>query len=124
MLKVLMTLLILSLLAYSVGCNVKGDNVQQNHVTRSEQPMHLYPVPVNGKHGFINQAGSLVINLPEDVYMIRKFSEGLAIIAKRVPNTYGRWGFIDETGTVVIEPRFDNAKPFSEGLAAVIIREN
>jgi hypothetical protein len=31
----------------------------------------------------------------------------------------GRWGFIDQTGHFVIEPRFDGAWPFSEGLARV-----
>ena len=29
------------------------------------------------------------------------------------------WGFIDRGGTIVIEPQFDNARSFSEGLAAV-----
>jgi len=30
----------------------------------------------------------------------------------------GKWGFIDKTGKIVIEPKFDNiARDFSEGLA-------
>lgn len=29
------------------------------------------------------------------------------------------WGYIDMTGEIVREPRFDLARPFSEGLAAV-----
>ena len=33
----------------------------------------------------------------------------------------GRWGFIDRQGEMVIEPRFLDAEPFSEGLAAVEI---
>jgi len=33
-----------------------------------------------------------------------------------------KWGFIDRTGQVVIDPRFDSAKGFSEGLAAVALR--
>ena len=124
MLTILRTSLIACLLAFSVACKVRGDNVPKNDFSRNQKPTHLYPVTINGKHGFIDQAGNLKITLPENVYTIRPFSEGLAVIAKRVPNTYGKWGFIDETGNVVIEARFDNAKPFSEGLAAVIIREN
>jgi hypothetical protein len=31
----------------------------------------------------------------------------------------GKWGFIDQTGKFVIEPKYDNVLPFQEGLAAV-----
>lgn len=31
----------------------------------------------------------------------------------------GKWGYIDNTGKVQIEPQFEDAKPFSNGLAAV-----
>lgn len=33
----------------------------------------------------------------------------------------GKWGFIDKTGTVVINPKFDNTAGFSEDMAAVLI---
>lgn len=33
----------------------------------------------------------------------------------------GKWGFIDKEGNVVVEPQYDNARPFSNGLAAVEI---
>jgi hypothetical protein len=36
----------------------------------------------------------------------------------------GKWGFIDNTGSIKIEPRFDYAGDFSEGLAAVEIVTN
>jgi hypothetical protein len=35
----------------------------------------------------------------------------------------GLWGYIDQTGTVVIKPRFEQAGDFSEGLAPVKIGE-
>lgn len=35
----------------------------------------------------------------------------------------GKWGYVDTNGSFVIEPRFDEANPFSEGLAAVNIGE-
>jgi hypothetical protein len=44
------------------------------------------------------------------------FSEGRALIQDR-----GRWGYIDRSGAVVIEPRFGRALGFYEGLAAVSI---
>ena len=31
----------------------------------------------------------------------------------------GKWGYIDKTGKLIIQPRFDDAKPYSEGLAQV-----
>ena len=36
---------------------------------------------------------------------------------------HGKWGYIDNTGKVVIEPKFDSADIFSEGLAFVNIGE-
>jgi hypothetical protein len=41
------------------------------------------------------------------------FREGLARFTRQ-----GKFGFFDESGKVVIEPQFDFALPFSEGLAA------
>ena len=36
----------------------------------------------------------------------------------------GKFGYIDRTGKVVIETKFDGARDFSEGLAAVKIKGN
>jgi len=33
----------------------------------------------------------------------------------------GKWGYIDNTGRIVIKPQFDEARDFSEGLARVTI---
>jgi hypothetical protein len=126
--KAFVALLVLLLSIYLTGCVVGEPDVPQTRPTpveqpNKEQPTHLYPVTVGGRHGFIDQAGRLVINLPEEVYTAGWFSEGLAVIARREPNTLGRWGFIDGAGAFVIKPQFHNAKPFAEGLAAVIVRE-
>lgn len=43
--------------------------------------------------------------------------EGLAPV--QVDN---RWGFIDTNGRFVINPQFDRAEPFAEGLAPVLVR--
>lgn len=49
-------------------------------------------------------------------YHISFFSEGLAAAKK---TAFGQWGFIDGRGDWVIQPQFDDAYPFHEGLAAV-----
>lgn len=53
------------------------------------------------------------------------FSEGKAAFLQR-PGWFrarGRWGYVDATGAVTIQPRFDGASSFSEGMAAVTIGE-
>ena len=45
--------------------------------------------------------------------MPKAFSEGLAAVKM------GRWGFVDKTGKVVINPQFDDAGSFSDGLAVI-----
>ena len=70
----------------------------------------LFVVTVNGKDGFINEAGKIVI---EPVFAkAYPFTDGLAAIQDQ-----GAWGFIDTTGRVVIKPQFVRVGLFSEGLA-------
>lgn len=121
LLKILATF-VLIVASCSPACNTSATN-NMTHGTVPQAPpppTKLYQVTIDGKYGFIDQNGNLKFTLPDDVYTIGQFSEGLAVVAKRVPNTHGRWGFIDETGKLVIDAKFNNAKPFSEGLAAVI----
>lgn len=49
------------------------------------------------------------------------FFEGLMPIQSRSPANYGKIGFIDKTGKIVVQPQYTAAMPFSEGLAAVQI---
>lgn len=76
------------------------------------------------QHGFIDKTGDWVIALPPDLLpgTYPNFSEGLAVVG-RPSSIPGRapfpCGYIDKTGAVVIQPQFDFAEPFSEGLAAV-----
>jgi len=72
----------------------------------------LFPVQRNGKWGFIDSTGSLVIALKYDG--AQDFREGLA------PARMGRqWGYIDRTGELVIPPKYSLAVPFSDSLALV-----
>lgn len=72
----------------------------------------LIPYEREGKWGFINPKGQIVITPRFDE--VEAFSEGLALVS-----IVGDKGFIDEAGSVVIEPQFRCAFGFSEGLAPV-----
>lgn len=70
----------------------------------------LFVVTVNGKDGFIDRDGKIVIDpVFEKAY---PFTDGLAAVQKQ-----GAWGFIDTQGRVVIVPQFVSVGHFSEGLA-------
>jgi hypothetical protein len=91
-----------------------------------------------GKWGYIDKTGTMVIDAKYD--LAYDFSEGLAPVRILADEKYtditgvshyltegahdmkgirGRWAYIDRTGQIVIEPKFDGARPFSDGLAAV-----
>lgn len=78
----------------------------------------------DNKVGFIDQTGKLVIGfdrLPAGTE-IGTFSEGLASICfyDKPPSVYTlHCGYFDETGRIVIPPRFVLSSQFSEGLAWV-----
>jgi len=80
----------------------------------------LAAVSKSDKTGYINPAGKLVIP-----FRTRgawgAFSEGLAVVTIR---RRGRAAalYIDKTGTEAIQGDFVHADPFSEGLAAVLLR--
>ena len=108
----------------------------------------LAAVTDGDRGGFIDHAGKFVFDVPLDVtlgfhegivgvllrgtvtYFDRtgkklpiateygpksnSFSEGLVPI-----ETKGKWGFVDQTGKLVIEAKFEDAGDFSEGLAPV-----
>lgn len=75
----------------------------------------LAKIILNGKAGFINSKGKLVIEAKyEDA---GRFSDNLA----PVEFDNGKWGFIDTRGEVVINPTFDWAISFWEGRALIQI---
>lgn len=81
----------------------------------------LFAVTLNGKQGFINKAGKVVIE-PRFLgcsYQPR-FVDGLAVACTKDND---KAGFIDKTGNFVIGQKFSDARPFSEGLAVVYFGE-
>ena len=69
---------------------------------------------------YIDKSGNIKFELPDDgkgspVQKAGIFIEGLA----RFQNAEKLWGFINKEGKVVIKPRYDYVRNFSEGLAMV-----
>lgn len=68
---------------------------------------------------YINTSGKVVIKLSGDFsYEPQPFSEGFANF-----HNGSKWGYIDKSGKVAIEPKYEVAFPFSEGLAKVRVGE-
>jgi hypothetical protein len=72
----------------------------------------LAPVLKNGKWGYIDKSGRLVIEPRFD--NAQPFSEGRGLVKEG-----DLYGFIDERGELVIPAKFKDAFGFSDGLAAV-----
>ena len=78
-------------------------------------------------YGFIDQSGAIAIppntNWLQNMHLEdRHFVEGLEPVQMRwtpgMTNGF-KWGYLDEKGKFAVEPQFSDARPFSEGLAAV-----
>ena len=102
----------------------------------SKKTTILYKIIQNGKYGFIDAKGKIVIS-PQFDY-VKDFSESIAafnlggsvqnsgslsVIFNDIMITVygGKWGFINEVGNYVVNPQFDDVQSFSEGLATVSV---
>jgi hypothetical protein len=74
----------------------------------------------NGQKGYIDKAGLFVIKLTSG--RGGQFNEGLATWAVEI-NGKTKMGYIDRTGKTIIEPKFDVAFDFIDGLAEVYFSE-
>lgn len=94
-----------------------------------ESERKLFPVWQEGKLGFINSGGEIKITPQFDRWGVPPvgvsqnepwlyFSEGLCAVSLG-----GRVGFIDEAGTMVINPEYLAAFPFSDSFALVFTTE-
>lgn len=84
------------------------------------KPGTLFPVSRNGKWGYADRAGNVVIRTR--FADAGSFSEGRAYVSIRPKwSLASKYGYIDEGGEIVIAPQFDHAWDFSEGLACIEI---
>jgi hypothetical protein len=104
----------LRLMYFFLACLTAGLWSAADCVGQQQGTQKLFPVEKDGKWGFIDNSGKLIIPLAFD--SANEFHEGLALVT-----TGKQKDFIDETGRVVIKPQFDLVDDFSEGLAAVNI---
>ena len=72
----------------------------------------LYPVSVDGKWGYIDRTGAMVI--PATFDTAEDFSEGLAAVISQ-----DKYGYIDVHGVLKIPYQFDQVSEFVNGLAVV-----
>lgn len=77
----------------------------------------LYPVEIDGKWGYFDLTGKMVI-APNFDEVNGPFVEGFGMV---VINK--KYGFIDKTGKIIIAPQFDWAAGFSGGVSRVQIGE-
>lgn len=75
----------------------------------------LAAVKKNGKWGFIDTCGNLVIPFTDEYVPTYVFSDGLAVVSTKG----GKYGYINTKGEIAIPCIYTNAKAFSEGVAAV-----
>lgn len=68
---------------------------------------------LDGKYGYINREGEMVID--NQFVNAASFSDGLAAVMKD-----DKWGFIDRTGEMVIAPLYSRVKRFDSGIAVVV----
>jgi hypothetical protein len=133
----------------NITSKAQSDYFQDQHINTNNK---LFPVKQNGKWGYINDLGQIIIKakylvaqpFSEDIAFVRTTKNLKAIdnlgntiftlpINSNFPGAYseglapllidGKYGFINTKGKTVIEPQFDFASPFSEGLA-LIKKEN
>jgi len=101
-------------LSVLIGCSRQQPGIAQRDT--------LFLISLNGKVGYIDKAGKLVVNPQFDV--ANNFSEGLAGVCVGGKDIFcegGKWGYIDKAGKYVINPQFDGVYNFSEGLGVVKI---
>ena len=72
----------------------------------------LAQVKIGKKWGYIDENGEWSVTL-QDFDSAGKFAEGLAVVTINDKHGYNKYGYIDKSGKLVIQPEFDDARDFS-----------
>jgi hypothetical protein len=98
------------------GCKPKSSSpprkAEEDQRQPPASPARLLPVTVDGKSGYIDRTGKIVVR--PQFSAGGPFSEGRAYV-----RVGAKWGYIGEDGHMAIEPQFVSAGQFSEGIACV-----
>ena len=68
--------------------------------TLNKTNTHLYPIPENGKWGYVDESGTIVIK--PQFLMASDFHNSLASVA-----VGKKYGYINEAGKWVVKPQYD-----------------
>lgn len=119
LLIVFLIVVVISCIGYFSSAKTKNNTIttkEISEVKKESQPInqqnedYLYLIEVNGKYGYINKMGKVVIEPQFDE--ARDFSEGLAAV-----KLSEKWGYINTKKELIIKPLFDIADAFSDGVA-------
>ena len=82
------------------------------------EEVYLNSVQENGKYGFADENGNIVIKAQYD--KVGEFEDGLAAVAI-LNEKESKMGFINTKGEVVIPIKYDNGSEFRNGVALVFL---
>jgi hypothetical protein len=98
-----------------------------DYYNTAQKPELLFPFDLNGKQGYVNINGEIIIEPKFDLAF--SFNEGRAVVAKLIGyDEYEmpiyKFGYIDTKGNLVIPFLYDQAFAFSEDLAEVVNKDS
>ena len=104
-------ILLLTVLFGAVNMSAQDNDIQEEEV--------LVKVEKDGKYGFVDKSGKVVIPFIYD--WANDFKDGLAMVVKdgKDADSNNEYGFVDKSGKVVIPLIYDGAGNFKDGLAKV-----
>jgi len=84
---------------------------------KGPSPYNLTPQRKDGKFGYIDKDGNVVIE--HKFAIAHPFKDGLALVKEELGRSGSGYGYIKENGDYFIEPKYIEARSFNEGVAAV-----